>query len=155
MPNSACGSYKVQCLFSCLSSLQLLLRNSSSSQLLPARVSVDPPREYLSPVHHTREFYFIADVRVGHCSGQAVQAKTPGKNKQESKDLNPPALISQICSVQSLIGSKYFRNNDRSITSLVLPCSTTNPVPRTHLKPPFQSRASSQSKQCPFKRHRG
>lgn len=53
---------QVQCLFSCLSSLQLLLRNSSSSQLLPARVSMDPPREYLSPVHHTREFYFIADV---------------------------------------------------------------------------------------------
>lgn len=53
---------QVQGLFSSLSSVQILLRNTSSSQLLPALVSVDPPMEKLSTVHYTQEFPIIADV---------------------------------------------------------------------------------------------
>lgn len=88
---------QAQCLFSSLSSVQPLVTNTSSSQLLPALLSVDPPMEFLCPVHCTQEFHFIADIWVGYCSGKTVQAKTPGKNKQEGKNLNAPDLMSQSC----------------------------------------------------------
>lgn len=79
---------QVQCLhFFPPSSGQFLLGNTSSSQL-PVLVSMDSPVEYLSPVHYTQEFHFIARcVRVGHCNRQTTWAKNTRKNEQQKQGL--------------------------------------------------------------------